>query len=126
MNKKNIGSAYEELAVNFLVSNGHDILMRNFTASNAEIDIISKEKQSDNPCGISEYIVFTEVKYRNSADHGNPYEAVGAMKQKKICRAALYYLRKYGFSADTPVRFDVISIVDTEITWISNAFEYVF
>lgn len=125
MNKKNIGLAYEEMAVKFLMSEGYEIIDRNYSLKDAEIDIISKKKL-EIPClGLVEYIVFTEVKYRKTTKYGNPYEAVDNAKQRKICKAAIKYISDHKLSVDTAVRFDIISIVDDKIKLIENAFDYV-
>lgn len=125
MDTRSIGNNYEELAVKYLEEEGHIIVDRNFRNRNAEIDIISKEKVCDSFLGETEYFVFTEVKYRSSTIHGEPFEAVDYIKQKKICKAALKYIAKYGTGIDTPVRFDVISIESGTVNHIKNAFSYI-
>ena len=125
MDTHNIGNMAEDMAVSFLINEGHEILARNYRLRDSEIDIISVEPQIDNAFGIDRYVVFTEVKYRRSEIHGNPYDAVDFSKQKKICRAARKFLYDNKFLTDTAVRFDVISIWNEKIEWFKNAFEYV-
>lgn len=124
MNTHNKGNAGEDMAVRFLINEGHEIICKNYRLRDCEIDIISKEKASTDIFGINEYIVFTEVKLRKDINLGSPYEAVGMTKQRKISKAALHFLHSKGFSTDTPVRFDIISITGCEIQWIKNAYEY--
>jgi len=116
-NNRNTGRTYEELAVEFLESKGYFIIEKNFQIRQAEIDIIARDK---------EYIVFVEVKYRSTAGSGHPLEAVSISKQKKICKAALFYMNLNKISPDnTSIRFDVIGILGDEITHIENAFDYI-
>lgn len=113
-NKRAIGKKKEELAEQYLKSQGYEILEKNFYSHAGEIDIIARD---------GAYLVFVEVKYRKSLSQGYASEAVNARKQQRIYRAASYYLYKNGYSADaTPCRFDVVSIQGEQITVIKNAF----
>ena len=55
MNKREIGSGYEEMAAAYLIEQGYKIVVRNFSGRRGEIDIIARD---------GEYLVFVEVKYR--------------------------------------------------------------
>ena len=55
---------------------------------------------------------------------GFPAEAVGAAKQRRICRAAGYYLYRNHRGKSIPVRFDVIAICADRVNWYQNAFDY--
>lgn len=115
-NKRAVGSMYEDMAVKYLVSQGHTIIKRNYRTSYGEIDIISKDNST---------LVFTECKYRKNSAYGLSIEAVDIRKQKRISRVALFFCTKYGYTS-LPCRFDVIEIdKDNEITYIKNAFDYV-
>ncbi len=119
MNKRSIGTLGEDMAVSYLQNAGYAILDRNYHIRNAEIDIIAE---------IDGYIVFVEVKMRNSLKHGMPSEAVTLLKQKSIGNAALTYLQKIG-KLDYAVRFDVVEILKTNdgfnINHIKNAFDFI-
>lgn len=71
-------------------------------------------------------VVFVEVKYRKSNQHGSGAEAVTYHKQNRISRTAGWYLVKNSQRAEQDCRFDVISIdpqkPDQGINWIRNAF----
>lgn len=108
------GRAYEETARNHLISLGHEILECNYLRKTGEIDIISKDRDGT--------IVFSEVKYRKNAKKGQPYEAVTKTKQQKIYRTAEWYMKEHSLSRGIRFRFDVISILGSEITVIRNAF----
>ena len=116
-NKRQTGKNYEDLAIKFLQDKGYFIIEKNFQVRQAEIDIIARDGST---------IVFVEVKYRSSASSGHPLEAVTISKQRKICKAALFYMNKNKISPDnTSIRFDVIGILGNDITHIENAFDYV-
>ena len=115
MNKRQIGTDKEKLAVGYLKKQGVSILERNFRCKSGEIDIIGQDGES---------IVFFEVKYRKNPAAGFPVEAVDLKKQTTISRVADFYRLIRSLSGDTPFRFDVIAILGGDITWYRNAFEY--
>ncbi len=114
-NSRRTGSEYETAACDYLKNCGYDILARNYRVSAGEIDIVA---QSDG------YIVFVEVKFRSNTHMGAASEAVDYRKQKRISKAALYFLKQYGYGVEVPVRFDVITVSGNEITHIENAYDY--
>lgn len=115
MNNRTVGAAAEEKAVAFLVKQGVEIRDRNYRNRSGEIDIIGYHEG---------YLVFFEVKYRNSVNKGYPEESVSVAKQKQICKVCDYYRCVHKLPASTAIRFDVISMVDEEIKWVKNAFPY--
>jgi len=71
--------------------------------------------------------VFVEVRFRGRGSYLSGVDSVDLKKQKKLCRSAMYYLATKT-RADTPARFDVVSISQAaggqpEFEWIQNAFE---
>ena len=113
MNKRQVGTQYESMAVQYLTEAGYHILERNFRCRTGEIDIIAKD---------GAYLVFVEVKYRASAACGSALEAVDYRKQQSILRVAQYYMVSHGYGTQTNCRFDVVASQGTEITLIQNAF----
>lgn len=113
MNKRSIGSLYEDKACKYLESSGYIILERNFRNRTGEIDIIAK---------IDKKIVFVEVKYRQSNDKGYPEDAVTRKKMQKIINVAKYYLLTHGLFDDVNVRFDVICFYTNDMKHYRNAF----
>ena len=67
--------------------------------------------------------MFVEVKYRSNNGQGNASAAVDWHKQKRISRAAQFFLVRYGYG-EPPCRFDVVAIDGEDIQWIKNAFDY--
>ncbi len=110
-----LGNRGEDEAVLFLESRGHRILERNWRLHGYEIDIISED---------SEFTVFTEVKTRSSADWGNPEEAIGKLRMRRLINAASHYLKMN--KIDRPARFDIVSIIwsneKIEIEYFEDAF----
>ena len=79
-----LGKIGEQLAVDYLLKNGYEILERNFFYDKAEIDIIAQKEE-----GI---IVVVEVKTRNSAFFGDPQSFVTKGKIKLLVKAANEYM----------------------------------
>lgn len=106
MTAKNIerGIEGEDLAVSTLEKSRYKIVERNYRTRAGEIDIVARE---------GECLVFVEVRTRASIEYGWPQETVIARKQKKLCKAARWYLQKNRIE-DTPCRFDVVAIVTNE------------
>lgn len=112
-NKRSLGTEKEELAAAYLTEQGAAVLTKNFYFRGGELDIVAKD---------GEYLCFVEVKYRKSKAYGFPEEAVTSEKQRKIIQGAKVFLYQKRYPANTPCRFDVISIYNEEITWIKDAF----
>lgn len=112
---REIGAAFEEKAAMYLKEKGYHILDRNYISPFGEIDLIAKKDG---------YLIFAEVKYRITDRSGHPLEVVDDRKKKRICKTAAFYCMKKRVSAETPMRFDVIGILEEEIYHIEHAFEY--
>ncbi len=96
----NIGQIGEDLASQYLVRKGYNIIEQNFKVPFGEIDIIAEIKNC---------ICFVEVKCRKSKKYGLPEEAITSNKKKKIIRVAQFYIKKKQIK-NRILRFDVISI----------------
>lgn len=115
MNKRSIGTIYENLACEYLVKQGYNIIECNFRCRMGEIDIIAWDGR---------YLVFIEVKYRGKEYYGKAVYAVSPKKQQVISRVAAFYLMKKRFPESTPCRFDVVTIDGTRLQLYRNAFDY--
>ncbi len=119
MNTRNIGTHYEEAAIEYLKSQGITIIDRNVVCGKVgEIDIIGRE--ADKGKDEVHTLIFFEVKYRKNTKYGYAAQAVNASKQNKIRRCAEYYLAYR--NTDDYIRFDVLAIDGEEISWYKNAF----
>ncbi len=101
--KRIIGNLGEREAARFLRKSKYKIIKKNYTACGSEIDIIAEKD------GIT---AFVEVKTRNVKSLGGkearPASSVTGEKQRKIIRAAAYYIAHN--RPDTRMRFDVIEV----------------
>lgn len=95
-----IGKIGENIVTQYLEKIGYNIIQRNFTCKQGEIDIIAKDKEE---------IVFIEVKTRTNVTYGKPAEAVNGNKRKHIYNSAKYYLHKYSLENNF-IRFDVVEV----------------
>lgn len=117
-NNRQIGALAEDCVCRWLESKNYIIKDRNFHAGRTgEIDVIARD---------GKYLCFIEVKFRRTNKAGTGAEAVTYHKRKTISKVALYYLHRYRYPTDTPVRFDVaeVSGEDMNIHYITNAFEF--
>lgn len=112
MNNREFGNKGEDLACEYLIKNGYEIVERNKHFSKfCEIDIIAKLKDK---------YVFVEVKTRRTNNFGTPLEAITKTKYNNIKTGLLSYLqenkiRKY--------QIDVIGITlepELKITHLKN------
>lgn len=101
------GKKGEMLAGRYLLGEGLAVLEYNWRSGHKEIDIIAKER---------DVLVFVEVKSRRNAQYGDATEAVTPQKMRNVILAAEAYMKR--FNIDSPVRFDVVTVVpdgDTHI-----------
>ena len=86
MTNKVIGKYGEDIAKNFLIKQGFEILEMNYRYSRvAEIDIIASKK---------DILHFIEVKTRTQEFFGTPLEAITPNKLKQIFSCAVEYMSK--------------------------------
>jgi putative endonuclease len=93
------GNKGETLAAEFFKKKGFEILERNYRYRHSEIDLIV---QRDN------WVLFVEVKTRNSSAYGEPEDFIDYKKINKIFEAAEEWI----FSTDWKghIRFDIVSV----------------
>lgn len=109
------GKEGEEMAADFLVAKGYEIVERNFRYKRLEIDLIVKKNN---------WLVFVEVKLRSSDAFGYPEEFVDYKKARNITDGAEQYTYEANWKGN--VRYDIVSIRllkdKTEIIQIEDAF----
>ena len=98
-----LGQDGEELATQHLIALGLVVLDRNWRCREGELDIVAVEP--DGTC------VFCEVKTRSTARYGEPSEAVGPVKARRIRHLALRWLEAHPERRGCALRFDVVSVV---------------
>ncbi len=113
-NKRQVGTKYEQLAMEYLEKSGYKILEHNFYSNFGEADVIAFEGKT---------LCFVEVKYRKSNRYGTAAEAVTPYKIRRCIKTARIYLMKHKEFAGLNIRFDVVAIDGEHIELIKNAFE---
>ncbi len=113
-NQRQIGTAYEDKAVLFLRQKDFQILERNVSWRQGEIDIVARD---------GAYLVFVEVKSRKSGSVGDVLEMVTPEKRRRMIKTARWYLYQRKLGEQTPCRFDVIGFCGGEMIHIKNAFD---
>jgi len=110
-----LGKKGEELAVDFLLKKGYDIVERNYRFDKAEVDIIAKK---------GETLAIIEVKTRSTSDFGDPQDFLKPKQIQRIVKAVDEYVLVN--KLDVEVQFDIIAIVKEStgfsIEHLENAF----
>lgn len=96
------GQRGEDLARAHLEKKGYAFVEANWRCKAGEIDVILWAPDKT--------LVFVEVRTRQPTEFGLGYETVAGQKQKKLIRAAKWYIQKKKYWDDA--RFDVVSIID--------------
>ncbi len=110
------GAAIERRVAAWLEARGLTAVAANQHAKGGELDLVMRD---------GETLVFVEVRHRADSRHGHPLETVTATKQRRLVRAARFYLQRNRLSC--PCRFDVLAVTglppELDIQWVVNAFE---
>lgn len=115
MNKRSVGTINEDRAIEYLQKNDFVILERNFRVRQGEIDVVGLHQNC---------LVFVEVKFRSGNKHGEAVEAVGVTKQRQICKVSQFYLAFHPDMGAKNIRYDVVTVVNDQVVWYQNAFDY--
>lgn len=99
-NHNELGKKGEQLAVDFLIQEGYNIVERNYRFHKAEVDIIAQYKDT---------LAIIEVKTRSSIEFGNPQDFVKPKQIKNLVKAVNEYVTVNDL--DVEIRFDIIAIV---------------
>ena len=96
-----LGRTGEQMACDFLLSRGHQILDRNWRSGHLELDIVTEAQDG---------VHFVEVKARTAPVTSTLTDQVNPVKQKRISAAALQYLNKKHLQGQE-VFFDIVSVL---------------
>lgn len=116
--RKQIGDWAESLAARYLERQGVSIIARNVFSRGGEIDLIGRDGDT---------LVFFEVRFRSAGSLVSAAESITPQKQRRLVRAASYYLHRHGLW-DSNTRLDIIAI-DSDATgthniqWFKNAIQ---
>jgi putative endonuclease len=112
-NRVKTGRAFEDRAAEFYLSQGFEIIARNWQAGHKEIDLIVRKDS---------LLVFVEVKSSRSAKFGHPSESVDRRKQERLVAAARQFIAQNELT-ETDFRFDVVTFWEGKMEHYPNAFE---
>lgn len=120
---QSVGDKTEQLALQHLRSAGLELVTRNFRCRVGEIDLV----MLDGDC-----LVIVEVRCRQpgvSSSYRFPsaVQSIGPHKQRKLAKAALFFLAKHKVFQNHKVRFDVVAFDGPTrdrygLQWIRDAF----
>ncbi len=113
MHNKNMGRWGENLATDFLINEGFQILERNYKRKGGEIDVIAVKDDT---------IHFIEVKTRSSAKYGHPLEAISRRKLEHMSRAAQLYMLENNIINTKAMCLDAISVLGKEINFVEGIY----
>ncbi len=95
-----LGRKGEQLAAQYLIKKGFQLLHKNWHYRNQELDLVMRHMNE---------LVVVEVKSRHAAVNEAMDEAISFKKIRFLVNATQAYLEKYQLELD--VRFDVVSLV---------------
>ena len=98
-----LGRWGEDLAAAKLRESGLQIIDTRWRTRDGEIDIVARDGRT---------IVFCEVKSRSGMGFGGPFEAVTALKQRRLRKLAGAWLADHHEHA-ADLRFDVVGVLRT-------------
>ena len=120
---QSIGEHSEQLALRHLQAQGLELVTRNFRCRVGEVDLV----MLDGNC-----LVMVEVRCRApcagmGARFPSAIESVGPQKQRKLARAALFFLGKHKQYRNHTIRFDVVAYDGPtpdqyKLQWIRDSF----
>lgn len=98
-----LGRRGEDIAHRFLQRAGMLVVARNYRMESGagEIDLVGWDR---------EFLVFVEVKTRQSDAYGAPDRAIGQEKQRALVRTAKDYARHADIAWES-VRFDIVNVL---------------
>lgn len=114
--KQRLGARGEQLAADWYVAHGYQVVARNWRCREGELDLVLLAPDGD--------LVFCEVKTRSSDRFGVPAEAVTPAKQRRLRLLAARYLAAAGrvSPAGRGIRFDVAAVMGGRVEVIEAAF----
>ncbi|HEX2046262.1 MAG TPA: YraN family protein [Acidimicrobiales bacterium] len=110
--RRALGARGEDAVAAWYVSNGYEVVERNWRCKAGELDLILRRGRT---------FVFCEVKTRTSDAFGAPVEAVTRNKQVRVRHLAARWLEDAPLRP-TEIRFDVASVLAGKIEVVEGAF----
>lgn len=113
-----LGKWGEDVAAKYLEDKGYVIFDRDWKTGNRDLDIVARSEDSM-------WLVFVEVKTRQSHDLSEPEESVDVRKQRNLAIAANVYVKSH--TVPPGIRFDIVTVIGTpsgkvQVAHIEDAF----
>lgn len=96
-----LGKRGEDIAAQYLLAHGYEVVDRNWRCSAGEIDIVARHENS---------LVVVEVKTRSSLSAGHPFEAITALKLARLRALAGLWCAAQSQTFSS-VRIDAIAVL---------------
>ena len=115
---RSVGNEAEQIALDYLLAQKLRLIARNFSCRVGEIDLIMQD------CNC---LVFVEVRYRKPNRFASAALSVNLRKQRKLIKAASFFLCRNTHLADRVIRFDVVALdgpseTQSKLQWLQDAF----
>jgi putative endonuclease len=94
---KQTGRRGEDMAAEYLLKLGYDIIMRNYSTRFGEIDLVCQDK---------DVTVFVEVKAKKGVAFGSPEEMFTRYKYGQVKRMGQVFLK----GCEVPCRIDMVAV----------------
>jgi len=112
------GASGEKIAAEYLEARGLSVVARNLRCRGGELDLV---------CLDADVLAIVEVRQRARLDYGGALESVTWRKQRKIIRAARFFLQRLPQWRTCAIRFDVFALQGPpdgphRLVWIKDAF----
>jgi putative endonuclease len=95
------GAAAERRVRRHFLLRGYRVLASNVRAGGNELDIVLRRGR---------HLVFAEVKMRRAGGYGDPLEAVGPEKARRVRRAAEAFLARHPELSALEIRFEAVAV----------------
>jgi putative endonuclease len=98
---RRLGPEAERLVCRHYRLRGYRVLAANARAGRYELDLVVRRGRR---------LIFCEVKTRSGSEFGDPSEAVGTEKTRRVEQAALAWLARRPDLGDLDVRFEAVAV----------------
>jgi putative endonuclease len=116
MNNKDTGFLGENMAADYLIEHGYEVLYRNWRYKHLELDIIASKKGR---------LHIIEVKTRSSLQFGYPEQSIHSSKMQYLKNAAAMF--QFQHNQWKYLQFDVVAIhLNSKAQWELSLFEDVY
>jgi len=123
--RRGVGFQGEDLAAQYMIEQGWEVVARNYQLKIGEIDLVVRRREEIYG-RIEETLAIVEVKTRQDRRGPPPQASVTWSKRKRLVRLASVFVEKEKIKR-VNIRFDVIAVdlsdVDPEITHFAGAFD---